>query len=439
MEHMGLAVGHSGEDVAYGSAADAYRAENRTELPVAGLRYAVSDATESLYAQTVRVAGLNRLSHIRQLSYIHLPIKRDYFGVAHAAPTFPHTRFQHSCDVMAIAALIGERIGLDAQDMRTIKVAALTHDVFTVAGGDAIKDIDPLALDEDAAYPKLFERPDWPEFERTFGLDRALLTSIIRNEGPLGQLLDWADKIGYVARDLTEYRLLAHRASSCLERVRDLDAYVLFQSRVCRIWESLVLRDGVIACTDPDALAEFLRARVILFRDLYYGERTQFLRTFVRCVVGFLLARGTLQHADLFEKNDMWLNHQILQQTDVYCGGAFTSSSLGQPAVHRYRTMGEAYRAANDYFSAYKDSIVAVCERRLLNPRLDLPVVVHGAVRPFMEACPDKAKHISDLTRTETPILLFVLRNNTSLDVSFLKEYRRTCTSFDLIPPLASP
>jgi hypothetical protein len=409
MERIENAIGHSSGDVTYGVVSNTgYLSE---KLPLADVQYVVIPSN-GLCAQTVRACGLDRLRHIRQLAYIHLPIRRVAPSLDYAAPVFSHSRFTHSFDVMAIARLIGERIGLSEQDMTTLTVAALTHDAFTIAGGDSIKDIHPAEFDEEAAYPRLFRRSEWPSFERTFRLDRDELVSIVHNKGVLGQVLDWADKIAYIARDLAEYHeLLAPTSPQIIERYPELSIDAN-RPPLCAIWKSLERVDDTIVCRDPDALAEFLRIRACMFHRMYRGERTQFMRAFAVHTVKNLLQYGDLASSELFDLTDPELNVRILQKTNVFCNGPFTTRSFGQPFVYLCNEMQEAESIKQRERKHHPVGRAIICPDQKIDPRLDMPVIALGKVQPFEHARPQEAARIRSVLEYRAPFLIFCLRQS---------------------------
>lgn len=59
-----------------------------------------------------------RLSRVKQLSLVYL-----------VYPSANHTRLEHSLGVMHLAGLMGGRLGLSEDDIRTVRMAGLLHDV----------------------------------------------------------------------------------------------------------------------------------------------------------------------------------------------------------------------------------------------------------------------------------------------------------------------
>ena len=131
-------------------------------------------------------------------------VRQALSGIKGSGTLFAHTRYLHTHDAHALAFLLARNNGLSQDDENHLRVAALTHDALTPAGGDSIKLVAPALLDEEANYPKLFERPGWESLKNEFQLSEERLQAIVRNQGTLGVLLDFADKIfhiGPVSRD----------------------------------------------------------------------------------------------------------------------------------------------------------------------------------------------------------------------------------------------
>ncbi len=250
-------------------------------LPLAGFAYAIREG--GFCMEVIRTFNLFRLAGIKQLGFLRPPYKTLNVAVSESS------RFTHSLDVMAIATLIGHNLGLSPAEMATLRLAALTHDVGTPAGGDSVKLADLATLDEDDAYPHIVTRTNWHHIRDHYGVDESVLLATIRNEGLLGQILDVADKLAYIARDvfLTKHHLVAHADE--LEQI--LRAY----PHISDVWDC-VERDGAgIYFADAKRLAAFLRVRVFMFRELYYhpiARRGEYLIS--RLIAKDLLRLGVL-------------------------------------------------------------------------------------------------------------------------------------------------
>ena len=109
---------------------------------------------------------------------------------------------------MAIARLIGYNLGLSQIALQHLSVAALTHDIFTPAGGDSTKLLYPAMFDEDANYKDLFVTAGWKTLQGKYSFDEQLILQTVQGKLYFGQILDLADKLGYVSRDA---RLRAQR------------------------------------------------------------------------------------------------------------------------------------------------------------------------------------------------------------------------------------
>ncbi len=312
-------------------------------LPHTGVSYMVLD--DGLCAEACRVFNIFRLQFVNQLGYLQAPWVA-MMDQPFVMPLTNGTRYLHSLDVMMLVSLIGYNFGLTQGELNTLRVAGLTHDRGTPAGGDSVKLIDPKAFDEDAHYERLLREKTgpgkWNAFRDRFQIDEPQLLETILNRGLLGQVLDIADKLAYVARDI-ETCLGAFAGSD------DSDFYVGTRAlkeiieefpHVCSIWDSVVREGDQMVFTDPRRLIAFLKARIVLFRELYYHPRARFGEYLIsRILVKRLYEEGRVTRDELLEMSDGELERQV---DDAYGKrGVLRALSL-KCRVESFRTRSEA-------------------------------------------------------------------------------------------------
>lgn len=220
-------------------------------LPFSDLRGYVYEGEEFLEA--IRSFPLERLNGIRALGFLtHIsPDPKNQYFIE-----FNHTRFYHSLLVAKTMQTILRRNGMD--DKENIGVAAsLLHDIATPALGDAAKSVDPVNLDEEKFWRDVLDDKSWM-YLRGIVADSAMLDSIIKNEGVLGQVLDVADRIAYVCRDLYTF--------SNDPGVKEI---LEANSDIGNIYRDVFIEDGQIYFNDPERLRKFLLLRVIITKNLY--------------------------------------------------------------------------------------------------------------------------------------------------------------------------
>jgi HD superfamily phosphohydrolase len=146
-------------------------------------------------------APMQRLRRLNQLGWVHI-----------AYPTATHTRFEHSLGTMFLAGEIGETAGLKRDDLRTVRIAALLHDI---GHGPFSHDSEPVLnffkgrSHEDMTAKMIKE---YYNLEK-YGLDtnkvaniatgkaKGILTQILFGEEKHSRLSIDADFLDYIVRD----------------------------------------------------------------------------------------------------------------------------------------------------------------------------------------------------------------------------------------------
>jgi len=359
-----------------------------------------------------------RLERIRQLGFLHDPVMNEVAGNCGIGSLFEHTRYMHSLTVMATASLIGFRSGLSPRDLTHLRVAAVTHDVLTPAGGDSIKFIDPEAFNEDTHYHEIFQNnPEWSEVRDRYKLDEELLATIVRGEGLLGQLLDIADKTSYVAHDVDAYmmgndpRIFHYFKSpdSLMEiwNIRNGAGHPL-----CDLWDHIAIKNGRVVITNGRRLAEFLKLRALMFRHLYYNPKARYREQMLGIlIVDPLYRSGIVTRKQLISMSDNEL-YSLLDRS-AGRGDLFWALSRSDfaPEVESYRDLATAKARAQSLITRNPNLLVMF---EIFPPISNKAVRYfvqdkNGAALPFAEAYPEEAKEILMLSSDPNPAILYVL------------------------------
>jgi hypothetical protein len=299
---------------------------NLSPLPFAHHGFGVKD--DGLVMRTWDAFGLERLMRVRQLAFVKHPFVLNLDGSVEESLCFDHSRGIHVLDVMSVISLIAEnnrpqleRLHPAAFDL--LRLAALTHDTLTPAGGDTIKMIDPEAFDEDASYHQLFSDMEGREARhalcRELGFYWMDVDKIVQGKGLFGTLLDMADKSGYVTRDAGQFLQYCRGARSgraYFEEYANIEKLVRSDPWIGAWWESVRVDGDTAWVDDGERLGRFLELRLRLFRGLYYHDKRT--RDFVLplVVTEYLYRTGQLKRADLLEMSDEQLEARIAD----FCG-----------------------------------------------------------------------------------------------------------------------
>lgn len=312
-------------------------------FPLANASYRVRK--EGLVHQTVGACELWRLNRVRQLASLHTPVIAAIGQTNYKVKRFDHSRLLHSLDVCAVMNLMLSNNHVDADTRRHGKVAALVHDKLTPAHGDAVKLIDPAGFDEDKNIRQAFAGSKFDDFRTRHKLDVDLLVETIQGRGLLGTLLNFADKISYVARDLQAFLAHCIPGQASPEQYREYMELALFLSShpdACSVWDCVEIRGCEAFFTDASRLANFLRARAMAFRNIYRNPATRFMEVmFDRVVVGHAYRCGQITREQLLSFTDCELD-AVVAKVVGHQGLYEDLSCIGRPFVETFSSVSDA-------------------------------------------------------------------------------------------------
>lgn len=386
-------------------------------LPFSDVRYLVREG--GICTDTIRTCALYRLGHIRQLGNLHDPTVFEE-GFAAMGQRFGHTRYQHVHDVSALATLMGLNNGIEYRLLTHLRIAALIHDALTPAHGDGTKAIDPDGFDEDAFIATLLTDTRWEAFKTRHGISKSLLVNIVQHRHKLGVVLDYADRIAYVARDLDAY--LSRYAK--YERVNKTREYQMLldivkrDPHVCSLWDTIRIdTDGLVYCDDPEKLERFLTVRILLFRGLYYNPHARFMEYFVsRAITSELYKRKIVSHEQLLRIGDFELDGIIGGVLGDPYGMGFPND-FGEAHLKRFTTRDEA--AA--YEAELKKKGIAITllddvDRKIRSGTKYRVKNIHWDIAPFKDLYPHQTAALERLCVIPSPFAVYWLENNEITD-----------------------
>ncbi len=383
-------------------------------LPFTGIRYMIKNG--GLCEALCRSCNLWRLDGIKQLGFLQSPWTEDI--IDHRTPLSDGTRYLHSLDVMTIVSLMAKNLRLSQSECNIARMAGLTHDMGTPAGGDSIKMIDPAGLDEDLNYPDILAGYDVDDILRTHRIPRQTLYATIRNEGLCGELLDIADKIGYVARDLhlTRHHIIGGAREGSQPGLKTLYDCMERYPYVCGLWDSVARRGDHAVFTDPSRLLAFLKVRVLLFRELYYHPRSRFGEFLMsRLLARALYKSGRIDKRALLRMGD----YELLRLMDeTYGSGQHSivdtcSSGLARcisfPKLEEAHAFVKALRAEGNVFTLIDD------DRRSIKTGTRFLVATRKGVATFAEAFPADAQEIEEMARMYPMVHVYYLEGDPAI------------------------
>lgn len=241
-------------------------------LPYSDLRRWISDDSVLAHAASAfRIWG--RLNEIRALSFLSYvgpePEKQYFIG-------YSHNRLDHSLVVGLTAGEIGRRNNLLQNQIDTLEIAGVLHDIATPALGDAAKSIDPDNLDEEKFWHEVLDEKG-KEFLRKKGLSRGKFDDIIVNHGHLGQVLDIADRVTYTTKDLGEVFGYVESKVNISPYLIELRYPLSHYPNIGNIYKDVVIdqKRGLVFFSDQKKLGVFLLLRALMHKHLYMEPTSQ--------------------------------------------------------------------------------------------------------------------------------------------------------------------
>ncbi len=387
-----------------------------TSLPFSGFGYEVLEG--GLVEQVDRAFNLGRLRHIKQLGFLHYPTIGAE-GTHIITQQFPHNRYIHSMDVMVTGILILYNNNRSEWERKLYKVGSSTHDTLTPASGDTTKLIDKKEFDEDLHYPILMEQVDWSKIPDAPEDAKVLLPPMIMNKGLLGAVLDIADKIAYVSRDLREFYVHGPK----LAGYEEIKALLSIDPQPTSLWECARIRDEQLYFDDKDRLINFLMVRATLFAKLYQNASCRFWENFVMTFVKRkFYETGRLTKDHLLRMVDWQLQEMINNEIDLN----FVSGMIGlrDERMETFNTLETAQKRQKELLRQNRP--VSMIEKAFsAGPGVHFLVETPEGLKPLSKADPMAAALIRQTIRPDYQYSLHYLDIHRGNLPSVLRDWNR--------------
>ena len=221
-------------------------------------------------------APTGRLAWIPQLSILADPLRGPQDQHYHDL-LFSHTRDHHSLLAAVMMETILRRNEFPEEEIRKGIAAALLHDYAIVAGGDAMKIVDPKAMHEERLIGPLLENKPIKPFLDRYGLSPDEIQGIIKNQGTLGRVLDLVDRLSYTAIDCAKFYECCHNPDLFSRDETIVDVIDKDPSLFDIVFSFRINENEQIYCDDGERLGNFLLLRAIMHRDLYLNPQAQII------------------------------------------------------------------------------------------------------------------------------------------------------------------
>ena len=327
--------------------------------PLAGITYSVLSGgmCEELY----QVGDLERLYRITQLGIRQPPFPRNQVpnNQGKYERLSKYSRLLHSFDVAAVVSLICKKLGFSEQFMKACQASGLLHDWGSVPLGEATALVDPIGFCEERNFPLLLNTEDFACVAKKYGLNSNELHRAILSEGLCGEIVDIADKLAYTARDIDTcmpYLEIGAREHGC-EGLQTLLELLKKYPHICDIWNCIEISEkGQIYFSDSDRLIAFLKARTLMFREVYFNASSklgEFMATHM--FAKKLHESGLLPLDELLQMTDEDLLKRFDEEFGVGC--LFNLCQFNPVQVEGFSTLEEAELFVGELESAGKTGV----------------------------------------------------------------------------------
>lgn len=296
--------------------------DQHLNLPFSDFRRWTED--KSIFSEIYGSFPISRLGRIKTLSFL------SYTGPDNKQVTsmgFVHTRLDHSLTVGIIAGEIARRNAFILQpgDPIKLEIAGIIHDIATPAYGDTTKRLDPEALHEENTWQDLLTQ-EGIDFCKKYKTTPEEIDQIIKNKGTLGQILDIADRISYVAKDLHYVVGEIPDSFDSNPYLMDLRALLLQNKDIGDIYKNVHVnpKDGQVFFSDADKLYAFLHLRALLWKGLYMHPSSQGRDILVSGLLRPIYERGDLTGSMLRRMGDDDLDKIIYDEYKEYFSGEYS-------------------------------------------------------------------------------------------------------------------
>lgn len=379
-------------------------------VPFTGIGYIIKEGY--LTEKACRAFGLFRLCHVKQLGYLNDPAVSEC-EMQTFTRGFSHSRYSHSIDAAALIVLMSFNNQLSQNLIAHAQLSALAHDAMTPAGGDTVKLVCPEIFDEDANFEELLERFNWSELRKEYKISQDLLVATVHGQGLLGELLDISDKISYVSGDLYAYlnRYSPQGPIAYPEGYKEIDFLVKKLPYICSVWDCVKIIDKHAVFTNPFRLANFLKLRALLFRELYFHPGARFKEHLLASViVKYLFSTGRITKNKLLTIDDHGLG-LILDQFFGQKNSFSETIGIEDPRVETFRTERQALLRESELMKMSDLAFTHIEKISNAKPATHFPVMTSKGIMPFCEALPKLAKEIQSIAEIKFPYRLYYSGN----------------------------
>ncbi len=402
-------------------------------LPYSDLKWQHMPPDNEVYPFIHYFIPIEGLSGIRQLGFLSNTGENSR---SFLFKPYPHEREDHTWGVTMTADEMAQRNGISGTKLTTLRFATLLHDIATPAGGDTVKAIDKEALDEETHWRDVVGYRGKSLINKR-GVDLQDIDRILKNEGTLGQLLDAADIITYVTKDV--YNILGPHQSRLNSDYDLLNIRMILAKNplIGNIYKDVGIEQttGDIYFNNPDNLFDFLKIRAILHKNSYMHP----LNMGRDMIVGELVT-PYYSRTDTNKLTPKKLRDISDAELMNFLGAKYKTTLLGDYKAPDWMPLGEGLTSLliNTYVQYEKvdsleeaariadqleesgQTIVGLKNVRPFKTDTHFKVATENGIAPFKEAYAERVKEIDDMAQSVGGSYVFYLNASSNREISDL-------------------
>ncbi len=407
--------------------------ERPAHFPLGGFDYVVLPKRNSLVHQVERAFKSDRLWNIAQWGYLEPIAIHDEFRETTLRYRSPHVRQMHMRDAYTLMQLITRKNRLPGWIRIVLAVAALTHDVFTIAGGDSMKWCDPKHLHEERLYAELLHTTGWDEIVKRFRLPKRratkLLIDTVQGRGPYRELLKLVDWTAYLGRDIAVYARMVRGTPAARDKQAAFADFIRSHPKICALWETIGVDNERIFLRDAKVYADFARARMHMYHQVYLHPELRYREFLIAAVIGRALYEdGVLTKERLLNSTDHDLDQIFCEFLEINHIGQL-HEKIGRPTLETFASREDALRREAELIA---EGVPIVMLEDLsdycIKPGVDYLVQTADGLKTFEEVDPETAVWLKLHSKLTEPIRIYYVRNarlTPTLDEALRRFYQR--------------
>ena len=370
----------------------------------------------SVYQEAYVAFPLYRLGEIKSLSFLSFRPSLDSTVEIEVNVPFTHDRLDHSLVVAMVSEKIFRRNGYDEQTINRGIIAGLLHDIATPALGDSTKSLDPVNLHEEDHWREVIDNEGYRFLER-HDVDPLEMSAIIKNQGMHGVVLDIADRITYVMKDLHHTTGFSGILSDT--NFTELAEKLAKNQSIGNIYRDVHIDPDTqqVYFDDPARLFDFLELRGLLHFSLYQNPLSagrdalvsHFLEPFY--TPGQPTKDRPLTPSRLREMTDrelmIFLSEQYGRHPASY-DFFYNDMSAWNPKFEQFASVGEANKRRAQMRDEPDTLPLDIIVMKGFDPGTDYLVRADdGTIVPFKDAYPQRAMMLREMSEETKGIYLF--------------------------------